>query len=357
MAHRRSKPQAGAARGESLRYKDRGSGSPAHARWLSAIVSIAGRARPPGARTLKGSQNARDRSRRRSARRLLGLLPAATRPRSDRHRPPGHARRGNQLCQRRAGLRQPRRTLGQPQRAAQGAAVAGAGGCAPAVSHARRSAPVAVVPVLSAQLHARAHAPQHPPDRQPGHLQPRRTATTAPRHGHPVRAAHAGHSALLHQRQGVRRRPGPGRANAPARLRAPRHRRRRGRAHRAGAGAHPSPAGRRDLHGGRRIGRRQPVCTRTGHALHASGRALSPGRTHHRAAHGGRRDRPCGADQCRGTLRARARRRLCARPGLVQPAAGAAAGAQAAHLPGQGLFRDHSGQGRAPGARGQPHGR
>ncbi len=93
----------------------------------------------------------------------------------DRQATPG---RRNQFCQRRADLGQPRRALGQPERAAQGAAVAGQGRRAAAVSHARRHAPVALGPAVSARMHAGAHAPQHRADRAPGHLQPRQPCSS-----------------------------------------------------------------------------------------------------------------------------------------------------------------------------------
>jgi D-amino-acid dehydrogenase len=65
---------------------------------------------------------------------------------------------------------------------------------------------------------------------------------------------------------------------------------------------HPPATGGGHLHGRGRIGRCQPVRARAGQALRAGRRAFPDGRAHHGAAHGGRRNRPCGADQRRGAL-------------------------------------------------------
>ena len=95
------------------------------------------------------------------------------------------------------------------------------------------------------------------------------------RHRPRLRPAHAGHPALLHDAEGVRRRAEAGRADARAGLRAAGDLGRRGGEDRARAGPHPAAAGRRHLHRRGRIGRCQPLRARTGARWRRGRRARS----------------------------------------------------------------------------------
>ncbi len=121
-----------------------------------------------------------------------------------------------------------------------------------------------------------AHPAQHRADRPPGDLQPRHAAAASSRDRHRLRRAHTGHPALLHQREGVRRRRRPRRADAGARLRPARHLRRRGGEAGARPAPHPPATRRSHLHRRGRVGRCQPLCPRTGPALRGRWRAVPP---------------------------------------------------------------------------------
>jgi D-amino-acid dehydrogenase len=140
----------------------------------------------------------------------------------------------------------------------------------------------------------------------------------------------------------------PGRADARAGLRAPVISAPTRPCARAGAAPHPPAAGRRHLHGRGRIGRRQPFARELAKLCEAAGVQFLMSHTSPRCAKPAA-DRPCGADRhAEGRFQRMQGDAYVLAMGSFSPLLAAAAGHPPAHLPGQGLFGDDAGEGRAP---------
>ncbi len=230
------------------------------------------------------------------------LLPQPPRLRGDGGGSPGGAGGGDLVRQRRPGLGEPRGAVGQSGGAAQGAEVAGEGGRAAAVPPEAERAAVALGPVVPARVHAGAHAAQHRADRAPGHVQPRQAAGAAARRrgSSTTSASTASCTSTPTARSSTprsRRRSRCARSAASAGDHG-----RRGGEDRAGAGPHAAEDRRRDLHVGRRVGRRAQVHRRAGAHRAGGGGEVPLGPHREGAAQGGRPHRVRRGDRREGQV-------------------------------------------------------